>query len=323
MRPPYRITPTILKRIASVAEKIGEINANFLTKPSPQLRKTNKIKTIHSSLKIEGNTLSREQVTAIIENKRVVGPQKDILEVRNAIRVYDSLREFTSRSPKSFLKAHAMLMDGLVDRPGRYRAGEVGVYQGTRVAHLAPPAKNVHSLMADLFDYLKSGDELTLIKSCVFHYETEFIHPFSDGNGRMGRLWQSLILLEEFPVFEFLPFESMISGQQKKYYQVLSSCDRQGESTAFVEFMLEIIDASLQELLQVRSRNLTAPERIAHFASLGMVEFTRTDYMAVFKAISTATASRDIRNGVEQKIFRKTGDKNKTRYSVVPETERG
>jgi Fic family protein len=317
MKPPYSITSIIIKQISSISEKVGEIKANFLNRPSPQLRKQNKIKTIHSSLKIEGNTLTQEQVTALIENKRVIGLPKDIHEVINAIEVYDKLTTFDPNSSKSFLAAHGLLMKGLIENPGKYKTQEVGVFQGSKVAHLAPPAKNVQTLMQILFSYLKIKDELTLIKSCVFHYETEFIHPFNDGNGRMGRLWQTVILLKEYPVFEFLPFETLISQTQDDYYRVLSNCDKKGESTEFIEYMLKIIEDSLIELLNFNNRILTDIERIEYFITQGKQEFTRIDYMNIFKNISTATASRDIKKGVDLNYFIRSGDKNKTVYKII------
>lgn len=317
MKPPYDITPIILKLIASISEKIGEVNANYLSKPSPQLRKQNKIRTIHSSLKIEGNTLTREQITALIENKRVIGPQKDILEVINAINVYDNLSTFDPCSSKSFLKAHGQLMKGLVEDAGKFRRQGVGIFQGPKVAHIAPPAENVPFLIRNLFDYLKSKDELTLIKSCVFHYEMEFIHPFIDGNGRMGRLWQTVILLNEYPVFEFLPFETLIIQSQNEYYDALAQSDSMGKSTRFIEYMLSVIEKSLIELLNYNNKILTDKDRIVYFVSLGKKQFSRKDYMNVFKDISSATASRDIKKGVELNLFEKTGDKNKTVYLLT------
>ncbi|MCK5776137.1 MAG: Fic family protein, partial [Bacteroidales bacterium] len=238
MKPPYELTSTILRLITSISEKLGEVNANFLNRPSPQLRKRNKIKTIHSSLQIEGNTLTEEQITAIIENKRVIGPKKDINEVLNAIEIYEQLNDLNPSNEKSLIKAHRILMNGLIDSPGKYRKQSVGIVKGTKVEHLAPPFGNVPYLMKDLFKYLKSQDELVLIKSCVFHYETEFIHPFLDGNGRMGRLWQTLILMDKYPVFEFLPFETLINENQEEYYNALSISDKSGSSTTFIEFML-------------------------------------------------------------------------------------
>lgn len=317
MKPPYEITSKILKLISSISEKIGEVNANYLNKPSPQLRKQNKIKTIHSSLAIEGNTLTHEQITALVENKRVVGPKKDVLEVLNAIKVYDSIYSFDPYSPKSFLKAHSILMNGLVENAGKFRNKGVGIFQDLNVAHIAPPAENVPFLMNNLFKYLQDEDELTLIKSCVFHYEMEFIHPFMDGNGRIGRLWQTVILMKEYSVFEFLPFETLISLTQNDYYEALSKSDNSGNSTPFIEYMLGVIEKSLSELLNFNNRILIDADRLEYFKTLGKSEFTRKDYMNVFKDISSATASRDLKKGVELNLFEKTGNKNLTIYKLV------
>ena len=314
MKPPYEITPAILNYITSISEKIGEINANYLNRPSPQLRKQNKIKTIHSSLKIEGNTLSEEQITALIENKRVIGPQKDVKEVLNAITIYDNLEGFKSTDEKSFLKAHKTLLSNLIEKSGEYRTQGVGIVKGSKVEHLAPPAQNVPFLMKDLFDYLKNTDEIELIKSCVFHYEMEFIHPFLDGNGRMGRLWQTIILMEKYPVFEYLPFETLISKNQVEYYKALSESDKLGKSTKFIEYMLSIIDSSIADLLNFNNRTLSEKERLEYFISLNKTEFTRKNYMDVFKDISSATASRDLKNGTDKGLFNKIGEKNKTKY---------
>lgn len=316
MKPPYDITPSVLKLISSISEKIGEVNARYLSKQSPQLRKQNRIKTIQSSLQIEGNTLTIEQITALIENKRVVGPKKDITEVQNAIQVYDELISYKPHSEKAFLKAHAALMKGLLDSIGKYRNQSVGIVKGEKLEHVAPPFQNVPYLMKDLFTYLKDADELTLIKSCVFHYEMEFIHPFLDGNGRMGRLWQTVILLQDFPVFEFLTFEKLISETQNTYYQSLSESDKLGKSTPFIEYMLGVIDKSLAELLNYTQRNLKDMDRLAYFLGQGFTEFSRKDYMRVFKDISTATASRDLKKGLELNLFESSGELNKTRYFI-------
>ncbi len=316
MKPPYKITPAILKLISSISETIGEVNANYLNKQSPQLRKQNKIKTIHSSLQIEGNTLTEIQITALIDNKPVIGPQKDVLEVMNAIKVYDNLNNFNPLSEKSFLSAHKNLMNNLIPNAGKYRTQGVGIVKGSKVAHLAPPAGKVPSLMKELFNYLKNDNDLALIKSCVFHYEMEFIHPFLDGNGRMGRLWQTLILISEYPVFEYLPFETLISKTQKEYYKSLSVSDRSGNSSAFIEYMLGVIDKSLGELLDFNNRTLTDMDRIQYFILQGKNEFTRKDYMNVFKDISSATASRDLKKGVDLNLFKRTGIQNKAKYKV-------
>jgi Fic family protein len=316
MKPPYEITQTILKRITSISEKIGEVNANYLNKQSPALRKQNKIKTIHSSLQIEGNTLSQEQITALIENKRVLGPEKDVTEVLNAIKVYENLESFKAIDEKSFLKAHQIMMKGLVANPGKYRNKSVGIVKGLEVAHVAPPFENVPFLMKDLFRYLKKSDEITLIKSCVFHYEMEFIHPFLDGNGRIGRLWQTIILMEKYPVFEFLPFESLINKTQKEYYESLALSDKAGNSTVFIEYMLEVIDQSLGELLNFKNRTLREMDRIEYFLKISPNQFTRKDYMNTFKDISTATASRDLKKATELNLITKQGKDNLTFYTI-------
>ena len=316
MTPPYDITQKILKQISTISVQIGEVNANYLNKQSPQLRKQNRIKTIHSSLQIEGNTLTEEQITALIEKERVVGPKKDIQEVLNAIKVYDNLNRFKFYSEKSFLKAHLELMNGLDESAGKYRKQGVGIVKGTKIEHVAPPFKNVPYLMKDLFHYLKNKEELTLIKSCVFHYEMEFIHPFLDGNGRMGRLWQTLILMHEYPVFEFLPFETLISETQDKYYKALAMSDKSGKSTIFIEYMLGVIQASLEHLLNYNHRILKDMDRLAYFSNLGIKEFNRKDYMNIFKNISSATASRDLKKGIELNMFKSNGEANKTKYTL-------
>lgn len=313
-KPPYELTGPILKLIASISEKLGAAKASFLDKPSPQLRKQNKIKTIHSSLRIEGNTLSEEQITAIVEHKRVAGPRKDILEVLNAIKLYEDLNKFNPLSKKSFLSAHRILMDGLIEKPGQFRSANVGIMHGSKVAHLAPPAGNVYYLMSELFKYLKQTDELVLIKSCVFHYEMEFIHPFLDGNGRMGRLWQTLILMQEYPIFEYLPFETMISQTQEEYYDSLAKSDKAGHSTVFIEYMLKVIDRSLEELLDISNRPFTTKDRLEYFLSERQSPFSRKDYLQAFKQLSPATASRDLREGVQLGLLEKSGDKRNTIY---------
>ncbi len=265
MKPPYEITMRALGLVAAISEKLGEVKAAHLVKPPAELRRKNRIKTIHSSLEIEGNTLTIEQITAIVEGKRVLAPAKDILEVKNAIKVYDSLADFKPYSLESILAAHKILMSGLVERAGTIRNSAVGVFNGNEVVHLAPPADMVRPHLNDLLKYLKTDEDLLLIKSCVFHYEFEFIHPFVDGNGRMGRLWQTVILREYNPVFEFLPVETLIKTRQQEYYNALGSSDSQGKSTLFIEFMLSVINDSLEELLRGQNVALTAVDRIEIF----------------------------------------------------------
>jgi Fic family protein len=316
MNPPYEITSRILQLVVSVSHKLGQINAKYLDKPSTNLRKTNRIKTIHSSLGIEGNTLTEEQITALLEKKRVVGPKKDVLEVLNAIQVYDKIHSFDPFSTLSFLEAHQLLMNNLVEDNGRFRKKGVGIMAGDNIAHVAPPSENVPHLMNDLFHYLKNSQDSVLIKSCVFHYEMEFIHPFVDGNGRMGRLWQTLILMQEYPVFEFIPFENIIQQTQSAYYQALAESDRSGNSTSFIAYMLTVIDEALGDMLDNRNPGMLAEDRLAYFSDRTKLPFTRKDYMHVFKEVSTATASRDLKQGVDLGLFHKEGDKKKTIYRV-------
>lgn len=212
------------------------------------------------------------------------------------------------------MKAHLELMNGLIESAGKYRTQGVGIVKGTIVEHIAPPFENVPYLMKDLFKYLKDSNELTLIKSCVFHYEMEFIHPFLDGNGRMGRLWQTLILMSEYAVFEFLPFEALISQTQDDYYKSLALSDKSGKSTIFIEYMLEVIEKSLKNLLNYNNRVLKDTDRLEYFLNLGIKEFNRKDYMNVFKDLSSATASRDLKKGMEMNIFESIGKFNKTKY---------
>ena len=267
-------------------------------------------------MQIEGNTLSEEQVTALIDRKRIIGPKKDVVEVTNAINVYDQIGKYIPASEKSFLKAHQTLMKDLITNGGKYRTKNIGIAQGSGIAHVAPPPANVPFLMKNLFQYLGDKKELSLIKSCVFHYELEFIHPFADGNGRMGRLWQTVILMEEYPVFEFLPFETMISQTQEEYYMVLKKSDKTGKSTSFIEYMLRVIDKSLEQMLKFNQRIFTEADRLEYFITHGPKEFTRAVYMNVFKTISPATASRDLKTGVETGLFRKSGSKNQTKYKL-------
>ena len=315
MKPPYTITDKILELVISISEKIGEINAHHLYKPTTELRKKNRIKTIQSSLEIEGNTLTEEQITALLENKRIIAPAKDILEVQNAIEVYHDLKRFNANKMKDLELAHAILMKDLVENAGKFRTKNVGIVKGSKVEHLAPGGTMVKGLMNDLFKYLKNDKELILIKSCVFYYEFEFIHPFIDGNGRMGRLWQTLILMQQYPVFEYLPVESLIRENQKEYYNALSESDKKGQSTPFIEFMLQILLASLKELLRSQNSNLNTKDRIFLFKEkAGAQKFSRKDYLQSFKDISAPTASRDLKWAVTENILMKFGDHRLTEY---------
>jgi Fic family protein len=318
MKPPYNISNKILNLISSISEKIGEVKSAHLFKPPTELRKRNRIKTIQSSLEIEGNTLTIEQITDLINNKRVIAPKKDIQEVKNAIQVYSVLDEFDTYDLNSLCLAHGVLMKGLIDNAGNLRKTSVGILKGEDIAHIAPPGDMVYPLMKDLFNYLKNDEDLLLIKSCVFHYEFEFIHPFLDGNGRMGRLWQTMILKDYSPVFKFLPIETLIKVRQQDYYNVLGKSDAQGNSTSFIEFMLEVINLALEELLSSQNLTVRNVDRVEVFRDvIGHDYFTRQDYLRQNKEISSATASRDLKEAVDKGILEKTGDKRLTRYKFI------
>ena len=251
-QPPFDITAKIVNQISAISEQIGRISAQSLT-ASPQLRRQNRIRTIQSTLAIEGNTLSLDQVTAIVEGKRVLGQPREISEVQGAIQAYEALPNWNPASTQDLLAAHRLLMSDILVEAGRFRKGGVGIYKGEQVVHVAPPAKRVSQLMQDLLSWIDLSEDHALIKSCVVHYELEFIHPFADGNGRIGRLWQTLILSRWNELFYLLPIESLVKDQQDRYYQTLSNADKAASSTVFVEFMLAIIEAVLHGQLSKNS----------------------------------------------------------------------
>ncbi len=249
--PPYTITSAILKRVAGISEQLAALAAVrglAVELLSPHLRRENRIRTIHASLAIENNTLSLEQVTDIINGKAVIGPPRDIQEVHGAVSAYEKLDTWQPHKLDDMLSAHAILMRDLVEKPGSLRTGGVGVFQGNRVVHMAPPAHLVHEHLKKLLGWLEKTDEHPLVSSCVFHYEFEFIHPFADGNGRMGRLWQTLILSKWNSLFAYLPVETIVRNRQAEYYDSLGRADAQGEATAFVEFMLTALGDAVADI---------------------------------------------------------------------------
>ena len=247
--PPFTITSKIVNLIAKISEQVGGLNASLLNS-SPQLRKQNRIKTIAGTLAIEGNQLTEEQITAIIEGQRVLGSARELAEVAGAISAYDALPELQPHKINDLLKAHNLMMSGILLDAGKFRNKAVGIHKGNKVHHIAPPAHQVSGLMADLVNWLKKSQDHPLITSSVFHYEFEFIHPFTDGNGRLGRLWQTLILSKWHPLFLALPLESIIKDNQQKYYQALEQADKEGNSVAFIDFMLLTISETLEKNTQ-------------------------------------------------------------------------
>ena len=253
--PPFTITDEILRLVSEISERVGELNVMLGERmPSPMLRKENQIKTIHSSLAIEHNSLSLQQVTDVINGKHVLGAPNEIQEVKNAVQAYQLMQSLDAFQEKDLLRAHRLMMADLVDNAGRYRKGGVGVFAGEQCIHMAPPADRVPFLMADLFEWISTTDTHPLVSSCVFHYEFEFIHPFMDGNGRMGRYWQTMLLSRWKGIFAWLPAETIVKQHQQDYYDAIAQSDSQGNSTIFITFMLRCILQTIKEQQKVTDK---------------------------------------------------------------------
>ena len=250
-KPPFHMTDKMTSLIAEISEQVGRITVLQEGTISPHLRRENRIRTIHSSLAIEHNSLSLEQVTAILDGKRILGNPNEIKEVQNAYQAYELMLHLDPSSVDDLLKAHKLMMNGLVPENGKFRSGDVGVFDGEVLIHMAPPAEFVAEHILNLFAWYQQSELHPLIKSAIFHYEFEFIHPFADGNGRMGRMWHSLLLGKWKELFFWLPIEELIQSRQKEYYDALGVADKQADSAGFVELMLEIIRDSLREITVV------------------------------------------------------------------------
>lgn len=250
-QPPFKLNSEIVNLVAEISALVERFVVRLEQADTLKLRKANKIKSIHSSLAIEGNTLSEEVVSDIINGKRVLAPPREILEVKNALATYELYPKLNPFSIGDLLKAHGIMMRGIMPDAGEFRNCNEGVFSGSKCIHLAPPPNRVPALMEDLFDWLKNSKEHLLIRSCVFHYEFEFIHPFSDGNGRTGRLWQSLILGKCNPAFEHLPVENMVYANQRKYYNAIARSTKAGECSPFIEFMLQNILDTLKQFKDI------------------------------------------------------------------------
>lgn len=315
--PPYKITSKINNLVVMITGILTQLDLTKSQMPL-YLRKANRVKTIKSTLAIEGNTLTEKQVTDILNNKRVQGFSQEILEVKNALKLYNSMDQLKSSQGKDFLKSHKILMKGLIKTAGKYRSQNVVIADRRKIKHLAPKFTLVSRLMERVFNWIKAEKDLhPLILSSIVHYEIEFIHPFEDGNGRIGRFWQTLILKEHHEVFEYIPIENLIEKNQKKYYKALNKSDKAGNSTTFVEFMLEMIKAALSEVsyesIEGFQQTYVARMQIAKAHFLGQF-FTRKDYMRLIKGISVATASRDLKKGLDEKNLKKINQKNQTQY---------
>jgi Fic family protein len=248
--PPLPLSQALLHQVAAICDALGRWRAREEAAPSPRLRRENRIHTIQASLAIEQNSLTVEQVSAIVDGKPVIGPARDIQEVRNAIAAYEALPRWDPADRRHLLEAHSLLMAGLIERAGRFRDAGVGIYRGSDLAHMAPPAARVPALVDDLLAWLAATDWHPLLTSSVVHYELEFIHPFSDGNGRLGRLWQTLILSRWQPLLAWLPIEEVVRDRQEAYYTSLGAADQSGDLTPFVAFMLGAIGSALDQAIQ-------------------------------------------------------------------------
>ena len=296
-KPPFEITNAILDKIAEIAELVGQVNAVAGLTTNPMLRRTNRIRTIYSSLAIEQNTLSLEQVTAVLNGKRVIAPPKDIAEVKNAYEIYEMMDFLNPYSVDDLLNAHAVMTRGLTEESGCFRSGPVGVVdkQGN-ILHFGTLPDYAPGLTKELLSWVEESDLHMLIKSCVFHYELEVIHPFADGNGRIGRLWHTLLLTQWKPLFAWLPVESIIHDRQDEYYASINRSNYEGESTAFIEFMLSAIQKALVEAVQTSgaAENMTTDElrwyKIERFLRKNSA-ITNADVRQLL-GVSPATANR-------------------------------
>jgi Fic family protein len=317
-KPRFQINSNILQLSKEIGYELGLLAGAKLAPVPIKLRRKNKIETIHSSLAIEGNALTIEQVTAILDGKKVLAPEKDILEVQNAVQVYDKLLSWDAASIESFKQAHSLLMANLIPSNGSWRARAVGIFKNQKPTHIAPAASKVHGLMEALFNFVASSPDISwLLKACIFHYELEFIHPFEDGNGRMGRLWQQLLLIKENPIFEFISTEGLIRTNQEEYYATLAQCDQAGESTQFIEFSLEKILLALSDYTTASPQVMQGPQRLAYARTMLEDWFSRKQYMGVHKDISSATASRDLADGVKEGALIVKGRNNQILYKFA------
>jgi len=326
--PPFEMTEECTNLVIEIATLVGSITAYQHLSFSPQLRRLNRIRTIHSSLAIEQNTLTLEQVTDVIDGKHVLAPPQGIKEVKNAYELYEQMDAFKPHSIEDLLTAHRIMMADLVADAGRLRSHEAGVYSGRKLIHAGSLSRFVPELMGQLFNWLRSSKLHPLIRSCVFHYEFEFIHPFTDGNGRTGRFWHSLILSKWQPFFAWLPIESLIHDRQEAYYEALDASNRAGQCTQFVEFMLTIIRDSLLEVkvsVNIVTDNMTDIEglRWRHIKSYlqqhGSMQ--NTDAQRILK-ISDATAKRLLHKLVGLGLLEARGERKARNYALCMDDDK-
>ncbi|QFR49378.1 Fic family protein [Sulfurimonas lithotrophica] len=317
--PPYKITSKILKLSTQISEELTKLQFSSITKVNPMLRKKNRIKTLAGTLEIEGNFLGEEKITSIIDGKKVLGSVKELAEVQGAIKAYDKLESYRYDELDDLLLAHKILMDEILTTAGSFRSVNVQVGE-----HIAPQPSMVSDLMTDLFTWLKNSDEHMLLKSCIFHYEFEFIHPFSDGNGRIGRLWQSVILNSYNPLFSLLPTESIVRDHQEEYYKAIENSTEQGESTPFIEFMLEMILESMQNIKNVNVPN-SVPKNVPIKRLDKIIEIISENRaitiaeLASLLDVTDKTIKRDIAKLKEQHRLTRVGSLKSGHWEIVHE----
>jgi len=323
-KPPYTITNKILMSVSNIVELLSELNHIKKELNAPKLRKKNRIKSITGTLQIEGNSFTEEKVTNVINGKTVLGTMREIEEVKGAIHAYDYLEKYKYKNEKDLLKAHKFLMQNILNNAGAYRHSNVGVGGSEGVTHVAPPPNMVPHLMGELFSWLENTDDHLLVVSCVFHYEFEFIHPFNDGNGRVGRLWQSVILNNYKNIFGAIPIESVVRDNQEAYYQALEDSESLGESTPFVEFMLEVI---LKTLINLKKENV--PKNVLKNVPKNRLEKILTlirknkDVTIIelsnLLSVTDKTIKRDISKLKEQNRVKRVGSLKAGHWEIIDE----
>ena len=313
--PPFSITRQAQDTMDAILELVGRCQ-NAPAMIQPELLRHNRNRAVQASLSIEGNTLSLSDVTAIAEGIRPLSaPPREVLEVENALALYEQSPSFNVYSQNDLLRAHGALMRGLIPQAGYFRAGGVGIGRGRQIVHIAPPAKRVPELVHNLLEFLKNGEAHWLARSCVFHYEFEFIHPFADGNGRMGRFWQTLFLAAQRPVLGVIPVETILKERQHDYYAALGASDNAGDSSMFIEFMLTALRDALAAALPRLAVRTTPDTRLQQAARIFQTKwFSRRNYIAEFQNLAPLAASRDLARGVAQALLERQGDRRDTRY---------
>lgn len=326
-KPPFSITAEILNLVAAISEATGRLTVEFEQEKLLRLRKVNRMRTVQGSLAIEGNTLSEAQITAILEGKRVIAPPKEVQEARNAIAAYEAIGTWQPDNGKDLLAAHRLLMKGLVEEAGSYRSQGVGVMSGDQVVHMAPQAERVPELMRALLAWLRTTEVHPLMASCVFHYEFEFIHPFSDGNGRMGRLWQTLILSQWHPMFIHIPVESLVYQHQEAYYLAIRNSTAQTECSPFIKFMLQMILDAIEESRSLQPGNAGINAGTNAGIKLSPLDQAVLELMKADRYITNAalaeqtgkalsTIERRIKKLKEQKLIKRVGARKTGHWEV-------